>query len=509
MQKSKKQIYTVILFYPKVEQHNHNNNLPYSLLYLERSIREFNLNVIIIDERVSPNYEDIIIKHKKNLLLCGISCMIGYQIIGALRFNKIVKKHTDSKIIWGGWLPSIFTNTITNIDTIDFICIGQGETPFKEITKSMLVGNFFPNIQGIINVKSAQDSITIQPLKEQTPNTGLDFNLIDVNKIIDINGIMESGNRGTDYLATYGCPNNCSFCNLAYIYGKRWYAKEIKEIMADILDLIKIGNINYLTLSDDNFFVNRSFVLSFCESLINQNLGLKWEANAHAGHFLKTFNDNDLKIIKKSGCTMIKIGAESGDQEVLDKINKKSTVEDNLNIVKLLSKHNISLRFFTMIAFPFNPNKDFNKTLSLITKARFINPKVDFNINIFKPLPKTNLSKIIEDSGFRFPSNVLEINDIFDNHVVYPWHKRNYYWHLETFIQIYAPFANSHYYKNYKSSRRILFYLLNKVFFIIIKIRTFFNFWWSPTFATILRIKSNKKNLDYLKTEPLKSRVIQ
>lgn len=507
MQNSNKQIYSIILFYPKVEQHNHNNNIPYSLLYLERSIRELNLNVIIIDERTTPSYENIIIKHKDNLILCGVSCMIGFQISGALNFNEIVKRHSDSKIIWGGWLPTIFTETVMKIDSIDYICVGQGEIPFRELTKSILERNYTKNINGIINTKNTQDSTTIQPLEKLVNITRLNFDLIDINKIIDINEKIELGHRGTDYIATYGCPNNCSFCNLAYIYNKKWFAKEIKEIVEDIKELSNRANISYLTFSDDNFFVNRSFVLSFCKSLISQNLGLKWEANAHAGHFLKTFHDQDIEFIKESGCTMIKIGAESGDQEVLDKINKKSTVEDNLNIVRVLSKHDISLRFFTMIAFPFNPNKDFNKTLSLLTRARLINPKIDFNINIYKPLPKTHLSEVVKDFGFTFPSSILEINDIFDNHTVYPWHKRNYYWHLEAYTKFYAPYTDPIYYKKYYSIKRIIYFAINKTVYLIIRARTISNFWWSPILAIFLRTRYDKRQHNNTKTEPLKSRI--
>lgn len=507
MQNNNKEIFTVILFYPKVEQHNHNNNIPYSLLYLERSIRELNLNILLIDERISPNYEKIIIKHQDSLILCGVSCMIGYQIYGALKFNETVKKYSNSKIIWGGWLPSIFTDITININTLDYICIGQGEAPLKELLKSILQGNYSTSINGIVNTKNAQQPITIQPLEKHRTSARLNFNLININEIIDINENTEIGYRGTDYLATYGCPNNCYFCNLAFIYNKKWFAKEIKEIMADITELSTKGQLSYLTFSDDNFFVNRAFVLSFCESMIHQNLGLKWEANAHAGHFLKTFNDQDIELIKKSGCTMIKIGAESGDQEVLDKINKKTTVEDNLSIVAILFKHDISLRFFTMIAFPFNPNRDFNKTLSLLTRARFINPKIDFNINIYKPLPKTHLSNLVKEFGFQFPSNILEINDIYDNHTVYPWHKRNYYWHLEAYLKFYAPFTDPYYFKKYHSMKKVIFFILNKITFLILKARTISNFWWSPVFATILRKKLGKKHMDYLKTESLKSRI--
>ncbi|GAI46718.1 unnamed protein product, partial [marine sediment metagenome] len=50
-------------------------SIPYALLYLERMIRDLNLKIIIIDEKLNNNYFPVIEQYKNNLILAGVSSM--------------------------------------------------------------------------------------------------------------------------------------------------------------------------------------------------------------------------------------------------------------------------------------------------------------------------------------------------------------------------------------------------------------------------------------------------
>ena len=56
---------------------------------------------------------------------------------------------------------------------------------------------------------------------------------------------------------------------------------------------------------------------------------LLWDALAYASSFLKQFDDDDINLIYRTGCRKITIGAEPGDQQVLDVIAKQAKVEDS------------------------------------------------------------------------------------------------------------------------------------------------------------------------------------
>jgi len=412
----------VILFYPLVES-TPSQNLPYSLLYLERALRNMPIKLILIDERCFPDYENIIEKHKNNLLIAGVSCMIGYQILGALRFSELIKKIADAPVIWGGWFPTVFSEMVLKEIAVDFICIGQGELALPSLISNLLENKEVHHIDGIYSKNQAfvfPDKLTLNPFYELP---SINFNLIDINRIIDYNKPIPYPYRGTDYIATIGCPYDCSFCNLPVVFKKNWFSKPVDQVISDIKYLVQKANISNITFSDDNFFAKKSFVIEFCEKLTASEMPITWEANAHIKLFMNNFNDEDIQKIKKSGCVRIKFGAESGDQQILDLLNKHITVDDNFNFVRLLKKHNISARMYTMVLFPGKPVKDFNKTLSMIAKARLIYSQLDANIDIFKPVPKTKLYALAQLSGFDYPDNISDLLKFFNKDILYPWHQ--------------------------------------------------------------------------------------
>jgi anaerobic magnesium-protoporphyrin IX monomethyl ester cyclase len=489
---------TVILFYPFVEKSNHNQNIPYSLLYIERAIRDLNIKIILLDERIHPNYEEIIIKNKDRILLSGVSCMIGYQIVGALRFTELIKKHTNSPVLWGGWFPTAFSEIVLREKSIDYICIGQGEIPLRELTLNLLNKKVSKKVSGIItNIEQLKD---YNKMSFQSHNKlpEIKLELIDINKIIDINGQIKKGFRGTDYIATMGCPYNCSFCNLPYIYDKKWFHMPINHIISHIIYLKKNADINHITFSDDNFFVNKSFVIDFCNKLMERNISITWEANAHVKLFLNHFKDNDIALIRKAGCVKIKFGAESGDQDILVLINKKITVEDNFRMLKKLKKHDISARIYTMVAFPTNPQRDTKLTFSFITKAKLMYPNIDVNINIFKPVPKTALFELAQKHGFNYPETIPKLLDFLNKEMEFPWHKKNYNKLVHVYSNVYYHFLG----KNICTTKSYIYEkigcsFMKTLFYLPTLLRLKINYWdnqLGPLFYLFLINKRYKSN---------------
>lgn len=475
----------IILFYPLVERNEIIQNLPYSLLYLERAIRDLDIEIILIDERLTPNYTEIIIEKRENLFLTGISCMVGYQLVSALKFTSFVKENTKSKVIWGGWFPTVFTNLIYNKPEIDFIAIGQGELVLRKLIINILNNITTHNIEGLISKQDKIENFEPTKLKQFNQFPDINFELAKINEIIDINGKVEKGKRGTDYIATIGCPYNCSFCNLTYIFGQRWYHKSVEEIIRDLKEIIRIGQVSHITFSDDNFFVKKKFVRELCLKLIEKKINITWEANAHVKTFLNQFEYEDVELIKKAGCTKIKIGAESGDQTILDLINKQTTVKQNLDLIKILKKYDIKLRYYVMVAFPPSPEKDIALTLTMLAKAKRDYKHLDVNINVFKPIPKTKIYSLAEKYNFSYPNNLEELINFFGKKIIYPWHTRDYMKDLFCFSEVYFRFSTISGYRNYYSYVKILYFFINIFFFLEVQIRILFNYWRKPITANL------------------------
>ncbi|NVO01936.1 MAG: B12-binding domain-containing radical SAM protein [Bacteroidetes bacterium] len=461
---------TVILFNPMPwEKGNKKARVPYSLLFLERNIRDLGLNIVLVDEFVDRDFEAILQKYQDRLLIAGVSTMTGSQLVGAISFSKAAKQISGVPVVWGGWHPTILPEQTLESNLVDLIVIGQGEVPFRELLEALKNQTEINTIPGLGYKKNGE--IIVNPrAKYQDPFTfpRIDYTKIDINKYIYKNIFAE---RSIRYITTQGCPYKCGFCSLALVYERKWYHKTVKEIIEELEYFIKVGNIDGMKFDDDNFFVNRNFVIELCTEMIKRNLNLKWFTQGHASHLLKHFSEEDMAIISKSGAKMISIGAESGDQVVLDLIAKNNKVEDNIACSRLFHKFGINTFYTVMVCFPINPERDYYATLHLLMDAKLIDPKFRTLLSFFTPYPGTDLYEFALKSGYVPPQSLIEWSEHTYKRVRMPWVDKRLYYESWRFVEFYLPLADPELYKKARWFFRPIVFLLRVLFYDLIRWR--------------------------------------
>nr|NJM03305.1 radical SAM protein [Desulfobacula sp.] len=129
---------------------------------------------------------------------------------------------------------------------------------------------------------------------------------------------------------TNGCTHRCTFCSM-YRTKKFSVRKDIGDIKKDIRKAGKMfGNrVEKIFLEDGNAFVVKSDVLIELTKYCYQehpNLR-KLSSYAHVKDILQK-SDDDLKQLAEAGFTMVYVGIESGDDQVLKDCNKGATQDD-------------------------------------------------------------------------------------------------------------------------------------------------------------------------------------
>ena len=92
---------------------------------------------------------------------------------------------------------------------------------------------------------------------------------------------------------------------------------------------------------------------------------------------------------------LIHLPVQSGSNKILKKMNRRHTVEYYMNIINELKKINSRIEFSSdfIIGFPGETSRDFDQTLALLEKVKYIN-SYSF---IFSPRPGTpaaNMTKV-------------------------------------------------------------------------------------------------------------------
>lgn len=361
---------------------------PLGLSYIIGTVRHYlpEANITIADFFSEEVFSEDNIRFKLNLLKKNIKpdyILFGGMITSFFYIRNLSKILRDffpqAKLILGGSAAGSGHRLFIKDDIIDYYVCGEGEESIVDI----LTGNAKRN-PGVItkNDKHLPVRQLIKNLDSLPFPSYRDFN---VHKYID-NNYRDNGWKSMPIIASRGCPFSCNFCYPNF--GKILRLRN-EELVIEELNYLKINyNLDSIEFWDENQFLNKGWVEKFCQRLINRKLNLKWNCAAHAS----SFTQKDialLKLAKKAGCLRISIGIESGDQSILDRMNKKTTIEQIENALRLIREAGIKATGTLMAGYPGENLTTLDHTIKF-GKRNLLKPSFSFLI----PLPG---SKIYDD----------------------------------------------------------------------------------------------------------------
>lgn len=470
----------VLLFYPDPSPKDPTQHrVPYSLLYLERAIRDLGVEILLVDEQVAPDYMEVLERNRDRILLAGVSSLTGEQIYGGIAFSKRVRAVCDAPIVWGGWHATLLPEQTLREDFIDFVVVGQGERPLRRLVEHLRDARDVSHIDGLAYKRDGGAVVNapgpFEPLEAFAP---MDFGRIDFNRYVNESRLPE---RFLGYFASHGCPLDCTFCCVGKIYQRRWYHKPVARIIDELEYLKQRVGIDSFLFDDDNFFVNPAFVRELARAMIDAGLDLKWETSAHAHIFTKIFNEDDLELFARAGCRQIYVGAESGDQEVLDLLDKHLKVDETLRFVTMLKSHGITPRLSTMVCLPTDSGRDFQMTLDLIRRAKLLEPSLRASVFFYTPYPGTVLYDRAVNKGFAPPQRLADWTRHTLRSFRAPWAAKGLDWKLEYFVNFYLPLVDPQFYRLVRSPKiRPIVFAVNKLFSPVARLRFKKNFFRFP-----------------------------
>lgn len=433
----------ILLFYPKTEPQNLYFNLPLSLIKIASQLKAGGFKPMIIDSRVEPGAMERVAELLPRAICLGVSCMTGYQIHEAIKVTQLAKRvDPDFPVIWGGWHPSLLPEeTIRNKD-IDIIVKGQGEKALGEIAEQLKNGGDLSGISGIVYRDKSGKTVfnPDRPFADINGFSPIDFSLfdnIDIGKYIHRTPL---GERTIFWNTSQGCLYDCGFCCTSAMHGRRWSGLKTESIIREIRILSSRFRIDSIVFCEDNFFTDRERIRRLSENLIAEKIKIKWAADCRIDQLLG-FSDDLLSLFKKSGCDKIYLGAESGDQQVLDLIDKKIKVGDIYRAAEILDRHDIVGELFVMVGFFLDPKKDLEQTIALISRIKKNYPDHQATPTLYTPYPGTKLFEASRQKGFSSPRELDQwINwSILCANV--PWINKAYRNRLNMLIKFYLPFA--------------------------------------------------------------------
>lgn len=362
---------------------------PLSLAYVAAIAEKAGHKVIIIDAVAERLSVELVIKRIQEFSpdILGFT-MTTYGFHQTLNWIKNIKERVKIPIMVGGWQLSVYPEETMHHKVIDYAIIGEAENILPNFLKALERGDSLHPVKGIAFRNNGK--VIIPPPAPITFN--LDTVPFPARHLLKNNlyyNILSKSKNFTVMLSARGCPYRCIFCDLN---TKKFRMRSAVNFVDEIEANYKEFNIREFDIYDSSFTIDKQRVNEICEGILKRKLRVSWTARSRVDNVDK----NILEVMARAGCNTLMYGIESADENILNALNKYTSMDMVKDVIQWTNNYGIKTLGFFMIGSPGETYETAMKTI------RFMNMLgLDYvQVTKLTPFPNTKVYSMLLDDGF-------------------------------------------------------------------------------------------------------------
>ena len=279
-------------------------------------------------------------------------------------------------IMGGAHVSALPQESAEDCPEIDYIVVAEGE-------------------RSIVNIVNGQESnrIVISPLV-----ANLDDLIPPARHLIDYDkyryAIPNKGLVRMDTVeATRGCPYQCTYCYKMY---KTVRFRNPIKVIDEIEESHRKYNTQLFLFYDDTWSARRDRAELMCDEIIRRGLDVKLYCFTRVDGLTKEL----IAKMRVAGFDKVTTGIESGNQAILDVMNKRTNLCQYEQAYKWLNEAGIETRGSFMVGCPYETRETVRDSIEFAKKL----PLFRIGVNILTPYPGSPLYTNLmakKDVGFR------------------------------------------------------------------------------------------------------------
>ncbi|BAH76083.1 B12-binding domain-containing radical SAM protein [Solidesulfovibrio magneticus] len=294
-----------------------------------------------------PEVLDAVAPDYVGLSLSAMNAGQGVTLAAQVR-----KRHPRAKILIGGILASSLPTEELACYSPDAILRGEGEA-------------LVPQALALLDDTASGDVLEL--VQEQA---------LDVDALAwparDMLPWQLKMHAQASVAASRGCPYRCSFCSIPKAGPiRKWRPRDIDDVVDEMRFLYKTYNIAHFYFVDDNFILNSkpSFLRAerFAKLVRDKLPCIRFGFMCRSSAIDKRL----LKVLKSAGLAGVFLGIESFSQAVLDRYNKKETVEEHIRAIAILNDLGITINPGFIFFDPWTSASEMRQTISVMKEIDF------------------------------------------------------------------------------------------------------------------------------------------
>ncbi len=362
---------------------------PLGLAWIAASIRDLcETRIMDCSKRTRDEFQSTLRHMRPDIV--GITCTTPTYPI-SLEMAKTIRKSCPKAIIVIGG-PHVSAVPEISLDGFDVGVIGEGEMTFRELC------SHYPDIDSMRKTPGTAHRIGDRIIMNAPRPPVDDLDVLPLPAWDMLAPLSEyrptpASFRRLPYahvMTSRGCPSHCTFCDRG-VFGSSYRERSAANVLDEIDLLMREHGVREIKFFDDTFTLNRKRLGMIAHGM--KKRGIIWSCLTRADKV-----DRDmLRMMKACGCWQILFGLESGDEEVLRKLGKGTTLRQNRDAIKMCRQEGISTRADFLIGTPFENREAAERTVRFA-----IETDPDFaHFNKFTPYPGTQLYRMLISQGHK------------------------------------------------------------------------------------------------------------
>lgn len=375
------------------DEHEQKIMKPYptlGLLYISSHLKAKGFAVDVYDSTFATLAEFEAYVRQTRPGLIGLYCNLMTKQ-NVLRMVAMCKEaNANARVVVGGPEPPHYAQDYLDFGA-DVVVIGEGEVTLEELIPALakqgphrldsIFGIVFRNEQGQIVQTPARPQIA-----DLTAQPWPDRDAIPMDRYLDT-WKTHHGQSSVSLITARGCPYTCTWCSHS-VFGETHRRRSPQDVAEEVAWIAERYQPDQLWYADDVLTIHPRWFLQYADELKKRNLKIPFEGISRADRL----NDKLADALAEIGCDRLWIGAESGSQRILDRMQRKANIEDVQAKTKLLQARGINVGMFIMLGYDGEDVSDIEATVDHLKKS---NPDI-FLTTVAYPIKGTRYFQAVE-----------------------------------------------------------------------------------------------------------------
>jgi anaerobic magnesium-protoporphyrin IX monomethyl ester cyclase len=366
---------------------------PLSLTWVAAIAEQAGHEVVLIDARTLQLTPDQVLGRLKQFKPDVLGFMMTtYMFRETLDWIRYLRGGlgNKSKVMVGGYNLRVYPKESVMAPEIDFGCFNSAYYTVPRLLEELAGGQRFDDVPGLVYKRNGgvvQTEYGKDPDFNDYPNPAR--HLLPNELYAEF---PTERKNFTVMVTSKGCPMDCLFCEAGQT---RYNPRSIERVVDEMEECYSRFGIREIDVFDYEFLINRKRAIGICREMQRRKLDLLWACRSR----IDSVDEELLKEMAAAGCGRIYYGIESGDEEMLRRVNKRITLDQVRESIRLTRKHGIRSLGFFLIGSPGETRATIKKTIKFAKSLDL--DYVQFSKTTAKPL--TQLWRdLVRESGYDY-----------------------------------------------------------------------------------------------------------